>query len=378
MSVSYGGDSITFADGSIVASGSQGFKNKIINGHMMIDQRNAGASVTITTNAQYSLDRWKSYMTQASKFSVRQMENSNTAASNYESSSAPTGFTNSIKVTSASAYSVLTGDYFTIGQNIEGYNIADLDWGKATAKTVTLSFWVKSSLIGTFGAALGNNAGSRGYPFSYTINVANTWEYKTVTITGDTTGTWETGFYNGIVLYISLGTGATYSGTAGAWTGSFLTSSTGATSIVGTSGATFYLSGVQLEKGSTASSFEFRSYQKELMLCQRYCVSWQNNSDIAALGTGSAYTSSAINLYAQLPVTMRTLPSATVVLYSGNWIQCYQGSSGYTSSTAPSVGDFSGNAVRLYCQGFSASFTAGYAQWCHVIRYAQLLLSAEL
>jgi hypothetical protein len=270
MSVSYGGDSIVFADGSIVASGSQGFKNKIINGAMMIDQRNAGASLTITTNAQYSLDRWKSYMTQASKFSVRQMESSNTAASNYESSSAPTGFTNSIKVTSASAYSVLTGDYFTIGQNIEGYNIADLDWGKATAKTVTLSFWVKSSLIGTFGAALGNNAGSRGYPFSYTINVANTWEYKTVTITGDTTGTWETGIYNGIVLYISLGTGATYSGTAGAWTGSFLTSATGATSIVGTSGATFYLSGVQLEKGTTASSFEFRSYGKELMLCQRY------------------------------------------------------------------------------------------------------------
>ena len=270
MSVSYGGSSITFEDGSIVSSGSAGFKNKIINGAMMIDQRNAGASLTITTNAQYSLDRWKSYMTQASKFSVRQMESSNTAASNYESSSAPTGFTNSIKITSASAYSVTSSDYFTIGQNIEGYNIADLDWGKATAKTVTLSFWVKSSLIGTFGAALGNNLGTRGYPFTYTINVANTWEYKTVTITGDTTGTWETGFYNGIVLYMSLGTGATYSGTAGAWTGSFLTSATGATSVVGTSGATFYLSGVQLEKGTTASSFEFRSYNKELMLCQRY------------------------------------------------------------------------------------------------------------
>jgi hypothetical protein len=334
MSVSYGGDSITFADGSIVASGSQGFKNKIINGAMMIDQRNAGASLTITTNAQYSLDRWKSYMTQASKFSVRQMESSNTAASNYESSSAPTGFTNSIKVTSASAYSVLTGDYFTIGQNIEGYNIADLDWGKATAKTVTLSFWVKSSLIGTFGAALGNNAGNRGYPFSYTINVANTWEYKTVTITGDTTGTWETGFYNGIVLYISLGTGATYSGTAGAWTGSFLTSATGATSVVGTSGATFYLSGVQLEKGTTASSFEFRSYQKELILCQRYYqrMPITGTYSLEAYQGATGYVRSML-AYTPLPVVMRATPNR-VVITTGNFTNI-RGSSTTYAGLAP-------------------------------------------
>jgi hypothetical protein len=377
MSVSYGGDSITFADGSIVASGSQGFKNKIINGHMMIDQRYAGAANTPTSSI-YTLDRWR-IPTTAAKISVQQMNGANTSASNYEASSAPTGFTNSIKVTTTTANTPNAGDYFGVNQFVEGYNCADLDWGKATAKSVTLSFWVKSSLTGTFGGSIRTGDSSNySYPFTYTISTANTWTYATVVIPGPTAGTWNTGNGQGLDVWFSVGTGSTYSGTANTWAASNYVNATGSVNVVSTLNATWYITGVQLEKGTTASSFEFRSYQKELILCQRYCVSWQNNSDIAALGTGSAYSSSAINLYAQLPVTMRTLPSATVVLYSGNWIQCYQGSSGYTSSTAPAVGDFSGNAVRLYCQGFSASFTTGYAQWCHVIRYAQLLLSAEL
>jgi hypothetical protein len=260
MSVSYGGDSIVFADGSVQSGGWTGFKNRIINGAMVIDQRNAGASVTIPANlSTYSVDRWFGASNQASKFTIQQ----NTATP-------PNGFKNYIGVTSLSAYSVLTGDYFGVQQNIEGYNIADLGWGTASAQTVTLSFWVRSSLTGTFGAVVKNSTGNRSYAVTYTISSQNTWEYKTITVPGDTTGTWLTDNGTGISIQFGLGAGSTYSATAGSWQGSNLVSATSAVSVVGTSGATWQVTGVQLERGSTASSFEYRSYGAELVLCQRY------------------------------------------------------------------------------------------------------------
>ena len=239
------------------ATNATGFKNRIINGAMVIDQRNAGASVTPTATA-YTLDRWQFLINQSSKFTTQQ------------SSTAPTGFINSILVTSSSAYSVLTGDYFTVRQAIEGLNVADFAWGTANAVTVTLSFWVRSSLTGTFGGAINNNAGDRSYPFTYTINSANTFEQKTITIAGDTSGTWLTTNSRGMMISFGLGFGSTYSGTAGAWAAGNFLSVTGATSVVGTNGATFYITGVQLEVGSTATSFEYRPYGTELALCQRY------------------------------------------------------------------------------------------------------------
>jgi len=238
-----------------------GFRNRIINGAMLIDQRNAGASVT-PANGSYTLDRWQNYITQSSKFSVQQ---------NAGSVTPPAGFTNYYGVTSLSAYSVLAGDYFTIQQRIEGYNVADLAWGTANAKTVTLSFWVRSSLTGTFGGVFTNGGFNRVYPFTYTISSANTWEQKTVTVAGDTTGTWATTNTSGIEIEFSLGAGSTYSGTAGAWAGgTWLASATGATSVVGTNGATFYITGVQLERGSVATNFDYRPHATELALCQRY------------------------------------------------------------------------------------------------------------
>ena len=239
---------------------SMGFRNRIINGAMVIDQRNAGASVT-PAGGVYTLDRWEAVLTQASKFSVQQ---------NAGSVARPAGFTNYLGTTSTSAYSVLAGDFFAIRQKIEGFNVADLGWGAAGAQTVTLSFWVRSSLTGTFGGSLYNADGSRSYPFSYTISAANTWELETVTITGDTTGTWGTGNGAGIQVGFSLGAGSTFSGTAGSWSGSFFISATGATSVVGTNGATFYITGVQLEAGTVASPFERRDYGTELVRCQRY------------------------------------------------------------------------------------------------------------
>jgi hypothetical protein len=234
------------------------FRNKIINGAMTIDQRNAGASVT-PTDGQYTLDRWRCLQAVSSKYSAQQ------------SSVAPTGFNNSFLATSLSSYSVGSSEYFVVEQKVEGFNFADLAWGTASAATVTLSFWVRSSLTGTFGGAFRNSAANRSYPFTYTINTANTWEQKIVTVAGDTTGTWV-GATNGIGVEIKfgLGVGSTLSGTAGSWAVANYVSATGATSVVGTNGANFYITGVQLEAGSVATPFENRPIGTELELCQRY------------------------------------------------------------------------------------------------------------
>jgi hypothetical protein len=207
------------------------------------------------------LDRWVGWASPTSKYSIEQT---------ITGVAAPAGFAEYLGVTSLSAYSITSGDFFTVNQPIEGFNVADLAWGSASAATVTLSFWVRSSLTGTFGGSVQNNAQNRSYPFTYTISAANTWEQKSVTIAGDTSGTWGTGNGVGIRLHIGLGVGSTYSGTAGSWSGTNYLSATGATSLVGTNGATFYITGVQLEVGSVATPFERRDYGRELAMCQRY------------------------------------------------------------------------------------------------------------
>ena len=243
---------------SLGAGNASSFKNRIINGAMMIDQRNAGASVTPTAAGYYSCDRWRAALSEASKYSVQQ------------SSTAPSGFINSALITSLSAYSVGATENFRFEQFVEGFNVADLGWGTANAQPVTLSFWVRSSLTGTFGGAFLNSAESRSYPFSYTISAANTWEQKSITVAGDTSGTWLTNNGIGIRVSFSLGAGSSRVGTAGVWTGSFYVGATGQTNLVGTSGATLYITGVQLEVGTVATSFDYRDYGRELILCQRY------------------------------------------------------------------------------------------------------------
>jgi hypothetical protein len=282
------------------------FKNRIINGAMQIDQRNAGASVTVNDAESYVLDRYFAQDATDGVFTVQQ------------SSIAPAGFTNSMLITVTTADSSLAaGQLARIAQRIEGFNVADLAWGTASASTITLSFWVRSSLTGTFGGSLTNAAFNRSYPFSYTISAANTWEQKSITIAGDTTGTWLTTNGVGLVLNIGLGVGSTLSGTAGAWSGSGFVSATGATSVVGTSGATFYLTGVQLEKGSTATSFDYRPYGTELALCQRYYQKYTGLSGVA-YAVGQAYTSGAA-LYSFIPVVqMRAAPTLTH-LNVGTW-----------------------------------------------------------
>jgi hypothetical protein len=279
-----------------------GLRNRIINGGMVIDQRNAGASVTTIDGTTYSVDRWRTPLTQASKYSVQQ---------NAGSVTPPVGFSKYLGATSLSAYSVLTGDIFCLSQTIEGLNIADLAWGTVNASSVTVSFKVYSSLTGTFGGGVQNSGTTRSYPFSYSIPVANTWTIISITIAGDTSGTWLTTNGTGITLNLGLGGGATFSGTSGSWAGSDYRTATGATSVVGTSGATFYITGVQLEKGSVATPFEQRPYGMELALCQRYY--YRVFPGVAnGMLSPSAYAGAATsaNCAIKTPVSLRVAPSA--------------------------------------------------------------------
>jgi hypothetical protein len=296
-----GTDGVTYNDGTLQSSAPVG-RNRIINGNMTIDQRNAGASVATSSGTEiYSLDRWQAIYAQTSKYTVQQDAGAVTP---------PVGFTNYLGVTSLSAYSVLTADYFFINQVIEGYNCADLAWGTADAKTVTLSFQVYSSLTGTFGGVLRNSAVNRSYPFTYAISVANTWEKKTITIAGDTTGTWLTTNGVGIRLGFSLGVGSTYSGTAGSWAAANYLSATGATSVVGTSGATFYITGVQLETGTTATDFENLQYGQQLALCQRYYAKLNDSTGATNL-IGIVQIESSTSTNGTAPFSMRATPTST-------------------------------------------------------------------
>jgi len=272
-------------------------KNRIINGAMVIDQRNAGASVTATTGQLYSLDRWKMFASVNSKYTVQQ---------NAGSITPPAGYTNYLGVTSSSAYSVGAGDYFFLAQIIEGYNIADLNFGTANAETVTLSFQVYSSLTGTFGGALSSNGYGRSYAFTYTVSTPNTWTPVTVTIAGDTTGTWLTNNGIGLQVFFGLGIGSNYTGAAGSWQSTAYFGANSAVSVVGTNGATFYITGVQLEVGSSATGFEYRQYGQELQLCQRY---YQLGAGFTA---GWAAGSTTMGGIASLGTTMRAAPTATL------------------------------------------------------------------
>ena len=331
MTIAISGTTGITLDGQFNSASSFGFKNRIINGAMVIDQRNAGASVT--PSSSYTLDRWRVFTSQASKLTVQQ---------NAGSVTPPTGFTNYLGVTSSSAYTVGAGDYFFLNQNIEGFNSADLQWGTANAQTVTLSFRVYSSLTGTFGGSIENSASTRAYPFSYSIPVANTWTTISITIPGDTTGTWI-GATNGIGLQValSLGVGSTYSGTAGAWVGADYRSVTSTVSVVGTNGATFYITGVQLEKGSTATSFDYRPYGTELALCQRY-FSKSYSTNTAVGGTGDdgkttffvgTNTTNPLYIYQKFPVSMRAVPTMTIYDLAGTSGKIYKGANGKTVNT---------------------------------------------
>jgi len=323
-----------------------GFKNRIINGAMVIDQRNAGAAVT-TANS-FPVDRFKIEKNSDDTFSAQQ------------DSSAPVGFTKSTKITiTAADASIGSTQYFVIDQYIEGYNVADLNWGSANAKTVTLSFWVRSSLTGTFGGSLRNSAGDRNYAFTYTISVADTWEQKSVTIAGDTSGTWLTTNGIGIQLSFSMGAGSSRVATAGSWGSGVILGASGQTQVISTLNATWYATGVQLEVGSTATSFDYRPYGTELSLCQRYYYRITAGVDSAIMSdSGYAVSTTSARFVIRYPITMRTAPTALEQTgTAANYVIRYQSSS-VASSAVPTF-LASGIATTENYAGITATVASG-------------------
>jgi hypothetical protein len=345
-----GSNGVTFNDASLqgAAASPFGLKNRIINGDMRIDQRNAGASVTVNSASNFfSCDRFAcSGTSSAGVYTIQQV------------SDAPTGFTNSLKITTTTASASIgsSADYL-VGQKIEGFNFADMQWGTANAQTVTLSFRVKSSLTGTFSGVLANDAWNRSYVFSYVINAANTWETKTITIAGDTTGTWV-GATNGtgLRIFFSMGSGSSYVTTANTWTSGTYETISGATNVISTLSATWQITGVQLEVGSTATPFERRQYGQELVSCQRYysksydvnVAPGSNNSNGLVVVGGSSNTGNNQQVDIRFKVSMRTSPTVTGYYSTGTintWDYGRNGAAGNTTPTFDLIGE---NGCRVY------------------------------
>lgn len=292
--------------GGTVAMASSFKRNRIINGNMLIDQRNAGASIT-PTDGQYSVDRWQFSVGAASKFTAQQ---------NAGSVTPPSGFTNYLGITSSSSYSIGAAEGFGVKQRVEGYNVADLGWGAAGASTITISFWVRSSLTGTFGGVLFNASATRFYVFSYTISAANTWEQKSFTVAGDTSGTWNKTSDVGIEVFFCFGAGSSRTTTPGSWGSTLYLGPTGQTSVVGTNGATFYVTGVQLEVGTVATPYERQIYSDQLAQCQRYY--FKQTSATLRVYLDSTISNDRWFSFA-FPVSMRSTPTLTATVSSGTF-----------------------------------------------------------
>jgi hypothetical protein len=328
-------------DNGVTFAGLYGFKNRIINGAMMIDQRNAGASITVAAGGSgYGVDRFYSENFQSGTITIQQ------------SSVAPSGFINSLIHTVTATDTPAAGDYLFESTSIEGLNMADLGWGTANAQTVTLSFWVRSSVTGTYGIGLRNSAGNRSYVSTYTVNAANTWEQKTVTITGDTSGTWLTTNGLGVRIFWDLGSGSNFNGTVNSWNAGSFWRTSSCVNWISNSGATFYITGVQLEAGSTATSFDRRPYGAELMLCQRYFEVLSTNSDSDANRyLTAAWSTSDSNCYMPFKVNKRAAPTVTISangeVYTGSWQSA-------TSVTAIGAGTIGATINVTLTSGFTA------------------------
>ena len=285
--------SVAYVDAKPVAIGD----NRIINGDMRIDQRNNGASGTAIS---YTVDRWNYVATQPGKMTWQQI------------ASGSVGFPYALSFTIGTAYALLAGDTFLVNQPIEADAISDLAWGTANAQPVTLSFWVASSLTGTFSGAISNygNSGvsTRSYPFTFSIPTANTWARIVITVPGDKTGTGWLMSGNGVGAYLrfDLGSGATWRAPANVWGAGNIVGANGAVSLVATQGAVYQLTGVKLEIGSVATPFNRQSLAKSMADCQRY---YQTGK----LLWGGQVTSGAVYYVTSLrPVFMRAASTMAV------------------------------------------------------------------
>ena len=325
--------------GNINAGGGGVNRNLVINGAMEIAQRGTSAVTINSGSATYRLDRF--YASGASSAGVFTVE---------QSTDAPTDFKNSLKLTVTTADSSIgSTTNYRVNQNIEGQNISSLNYGSSDAKTVALSFYVKSSLTGTFGGKLGNSARDRSHPFTYTISSANTWEKKTVTITGDTSGTWLDTNGIGFELVWSIGAGADRLGTAGTWAGVRYDGASGQTNIIATNSSTWFITGVQLEVGQNPTSFESEPFEMTMRKCQRYFQKTNAQFHLAGRGTG---TTTGI---ATVPLTVPLRASPTTLDDNGLAFRAYTGSAvDVGDGTVPTVASFAetDNTLLLNMVGF--------------------------
>lgn len=334
---------IFFATGNIDTTQALSNRNLLINGSMQVDQRNSGSSYTMA-NATYGLDRWGGYSSAASKYSVQRL-----------TTTPPAGFAYYQRVTSLAATADIAGGYYVLYQVIEGFNSSKLSWGTASAKSISLSFWVRSSLTGTFGGGL-RNAGSGGfysYAFTYTINAANTWEYKTISITGSTAGTWGSSNDIGINIFFDLGTNSDNTQAAGSWANVNKLGANGCVRLVGTNAATLDFTGVQFEQGAVATPFESEDYGTTLAKCQRY---YYRNSAVNSgglyniFGIGQADSTTNVEGYIAFPVAMRTAPSSIDVTATASNYAFYGAT---VVSALTSVPVFASANSSIYAQGVS-------------------------
>lgn len=354
----------TITTDQIADTSVHGRRNLVINGAMEIDQRNATTTMGAVT---YGLDRFTCFK---SHDGVQTM---------VQSTDAPVGFKNSLKVTTTTAdASLAAGQRSCVIYRVEAQDNAHLEFGTANAKKITLSFYVKSSITGTHGGAFGNGADNRNYPFTYTISSADTWERKIISISGDTTGTWATGTGRGLQIVWGLGVGSTYSGTAGAWAAGDINSATGATTgVTNTLNATWFLTGVQLEVGDKATPFEHRSFSEELQSCRRYFYAQQPKgltsqaTNDANCILGSSYGQNNIYAIVEFQTEMRVYPA---VSSGGTWYARAGNNESFTGAFGTQrrgrnnylVGQSAGNHGNVACL------------WCEPGNGSYLYFDAEL
>ena len=319
--------------------GQLGNRNMVTNGSMAVTQR--GTSFTAPASSTFTLDRWKYEESTANVVNVEQ------------SSDAPAGFERSIKVTTTTAAgSVGSNDFAQLLYKIEGYDLSRLAYGTSDAKTSTISFWVKSSVTGSFPFGLQNHDGTRVFPVTYTVNSANTWEYKTITIAGDTGGTWTTNNNTTGMRFTFLWiSGSNFTGgvDGGGWaaTTGFANLTSSYTANLDVVNATFQITGVQLEVGDTATPFEHRSYGEELAKCQRYY------SVIKPVQAHPIwiYTSTNWSTTFPHPTTMRVVPS---ISFTGTPVNTAGGTNATNNFSAYSDGAWRGMATLSASQSASS------------------------
>lgn len=274
------------------------FRNRIINGDFLVNQRYGIDAIALTASA-YSADRWVHDAVQSSKASSQTIVGGGAVGSK-----------NYLRMKTVSAATLGSGDAFSILQKIEGFNVQDFNFGTASATQITLSFWARASATGTYNVAFRNDGDNRSYVTTYTISTANTWEYKTITINGDTSGTWKNDANIGLKVYFDFGTGSTFTtSSTNTWLAGNFVKSTGTISLITTLNATLDITLVQLEKGGVATPFEYIHVEDVLSRCDRYYQRCFANT--RGYAPGPSYD---IESAVPLRVPMRATPTASLLL----------------------------------------------------------------